>query len=239
MKDPAFAKGPIQLQTHGSEIRWRNVYIHEITPAEADKALAGSDEGFTELVNGKDLSNWQGSTDNYEMKDGAIYCKAGKGGDLLSQEEYGDCIIRTEFILPEAGNNGIALRTPLTGNAAWEGLELQVIDSDGYNAKMAAAGKAGLKDYQYHGSVYGLIGAKHGYLRPVGQWNYQEVTVKGQHITVTLNGTKILDADLSQVDRSKLDPKHTPKGLDKTSGFIGFAGHNDPVGFRSFRVKRL
>ncbi|HAL70464.1 MAG TPA: DUF1080 domain-containing protein, partial [Verrucomicrobiales bacterium] len=204
-------------------------------PEEANKTLAAGEEGFKEMVNGKDLSNWQGAVENYDMKDGAIYCKAGKGGDLLTLEEYGDCVIRTEFILPLGGNNGIALRTPKEGNAAWNGLELQVIDSDGYNAKA----KTPLKDYQYHGSVYGLIGAKHGYLRPVGQWNFQEVTVKGQHITVTLNGTKILDADLSQVDRSKLAPKKTPKGLDKTSGFIGFAGHSDPVGFRSFRVKKL
>ncbi|MEN3943188.1 DUF1080 domain-containing protein [Prosthecobacter sp. SYSU 5D2] len=239
MKDPAFAKGPIQLQTHGSEIRWRNVFIREISPEEANKALAADEEGFTEMVNGKDLSNWQGSVENYEMKDGAIYCKSGKGGNLLSKEEFGDCVIRTEFILPPAGNNGIALRTGLEGNAAAGGLEIQVIDSDGYNAKMAAAGKPGLKEYQYHGSIYHLIGAKHGYLRPVGEWNYQEVTVKGNHITVTLNGTKILDANLDEVDRSKLDPKQTPKGLDKKSGFIGFAGHNDPVGFRSFRVKKL
>jgi hypothetical protein len=239
MKDPAFAKGPIQLQTHGSEIRWRNVFIREISAAEANKTLAAGEKGFTELVNGKDLSNWQGSVDNYEMKDGVIYCKTGKGGNLLSKEEFGDCIIRTEFILPPAGNNGIALRTGLDGNAAGGGLEIQVIDSDGYNAKMAAAGKPGLKDFQYHGSIYHLFGAKHGYLRPVGEWNYQEVTVKGNQITVTLNGTKILDANLDEVDRSKLDPKQTPKGLDKKSGFIGFAGHNDPVGFRSFRVKKL
>jgi hypothetical protein len=239
MKDPAFAKGPIQLQTHGSEIRWRNVFIREISAAEANKTLAAGEKGFTELVNGKDLSNWQGSVENYEMKDGVIYCKTGKGGNLLSKEEFGDCIIRTEFILPPAGNNGIALRTGLDGNAAGGGLEIQVIDSDGYNAKMAAAGKPGLKDFQYHGSIYHLLGAKHGYLRPVGEWNYQEVTVKGNQITVTLNGTKILDANLDEVDRSKLDPKQTPKGLDKKSGFIGFAGHNDPVGFRSFRVKKL
>lgn len=239
MKDPAFAKGPIQLQTHGSEIRWRNVFIREISPEEADKSLAAGEEGFTEMVNGKDLSNWQGAVENYEMKDGAIYCKTGKGGNLLSKEEIGDCIIRTEFILPPAGNNGIALRADLEGNAASSGLEIQIIDSDGYNAKMAAAGKPGLKDFQYHGSIYHLIGAKHGYLRPVGEWNYQEVTVKGNHITVTLNGTKILDANLDEVDRSTLEPKQTPKGLDKKSGFIGFAGHNDPVGFRSFRVKKL
>ncbi len=238
MRDPIAAKGPIQLQTHGSEIRWRNVFIREISGDEANKTLASRDaEGFTENVNGKDLSNWQGAVENYEVQDGAITCKPGKGGDLLTKEEFENGIIRVEFKLPLAGNNGIALRTPLGGHSASDGLELQVIDSDGYNAKQAAAGKKGLEPYQYHGSIYHCAGAKHGYLRPVGEWNFQEIEVQGQKIKVTLNGTKILDADMATFDRSQI--AHPPKGLDHTKGFIGFAGHSDPVSFRSFKVKKL
>ena len=235
IKDRAFPKGPIQLQTHGSEIRWRNVYIHEITPEEADKELRSRDtEGFTELVNGKDLSNWQNAVDNYEVKDGAIVCKPKKGGDLLSKEEYEDCIIKVEFKLPHAGNNGIALRTPLKGHSASDGFEIQVLDSDGYNEDHK---DHPLLPYQYHGSLYHCVGAKHGYLRPVGTWNYEEIEVRGQKITVTLNGTKILDVDCDTFDRSQI--AHPPKGLDHRKGFIGLAGHNDPVEFRSFKVKRL
>jgi hypothetical protein len=237
MVDPAFAKGPIQLQTHGSEIRWRNVFIREIPAEETNKELGSRNaDGFVEYVNGKDLSNWQGAVENYEVKDGAITCKQGKGGDLLTKDEFENGIIRVEFKLPPAGNNGIALRTPLGGHSASDGLELQVIDSDGYNAKQAAAGKKGLEPYQYHGSVYHCAGAKHGYLRPVGEWNFQEIEVEGQKIKVTLNGTKILDVDLSTFDRSQI--AHPPKGLDHTKGYIGFAGHSDPVQFRSFRVKK-
>lgn len=236
MKDPAFAKGPIQLQTHGSEIRWRNVFIREISAEEANEELSGRDEeGFVELINGKDLSNWQGALDSYEVKDGAIVCKPGKGGDLLTKEEFENGVIRVEFKLPPAGNNGIALRTPSGGHSASDGLEIQVIDSDGYNAKQAAAGKAGLKPDQYHGSLYYCVGAKHGYLRPVGEWNFQEIEVDGQKIKVTLNGTKILDVDIDSFDRSQF--AKVPKGLDVRKGFIGFAGHSDPVEFRSFKVK--
>ncbi len=235
--DPAFAKGPIQLQTHGSEIRWRNVFIREIPADEANKELAARDaDGFVEQVNGKDLSNWQGAVENYEIKDGAITCKQGKGGDLLTKEEFENGIIRVEFKLPKAGNNGIALRTPLGGHSASDGLELQVIDSDGYNEKQAAAGKPGLKPEQYHGSLYHCVGAKHGFLRPVGEWNFQEIEVQGTKIKVTLNGTKILDVDTAAFDRSQI--AHPPKGLDHTKGFIGFAGHSDPVVFRSFKVKK-
>lgn len=237
MKDPAFAKGPIQLQTHGSEIRWRNVFIREIPADEANKELASRNaEGFVEWNNGKDLSNWQGAVDSYEVKGGNIVCKPGKGGDLLSKEEFENGIIRTEFKLPPAGNNGIALRTPLGGRSSSDGLEIQIIDSDGYNAKQAAAGKKGLEPYQYHGSLYHCVGAKHGFLRPVGEWNFQEIEVRGQKITVTLNGTKILDVDLDQIDRTQI--KNPPKGLDNRKGLIGFAGHSDPVEFRSFKVKR-
>jgi hypothetical protein len=239
MRDPAFPKGPIQLQTHGSEIRWRNVFIREIGAEEANRELArrGGDAGFVELINGKDLSNWQGALDSYEVKNGSIVCKPGKGGDLLTKEEFENGIIRVEFKLPPAGNNGIALRTPSGGRSSSDGLELQVIDSDGYNAKQAAAGKPGLKPSQYHGSLYHCVGAKHGYLRPVGEWNFQEIEVQGQKIKVTLNGTKILDVDIDTLDRSQIE--NAPKGLDRTKGFIGFAGHNDPVEFRSLKVKKM
>ncbi len=238
MKDRAFPKGPIQLQTHGGEMRWRNLFIREIPSEEANKELATRDAaGFVEQINGKDLSNWQGAVDSYEVKNGSIVCKPGKGGDLLTKEEFENGIIRVEFKLPPAGNNGIALRTPLGGRSASDGLEIQIIDSDGYNAKQAAAGKPGLKPEQYHGSLYHCVGAKHGYLRPVGEWNFQEIEVQGQKIKVTLNGTKILDVDIDTFDRSQI-AKH-PKGLDTRKGYIGFAGHSDPVEFRSFKVKRL
>ena len=238
MVDPVFQTGPIQLQTHGSAIHWRNVFVREIPSEEANEELASAaPDGFVEYVNGKDLSKWQGAVDSYEVKDGCIACKSGKGGDLLTQDAFENGIIRIEFKLPRGGNNGIALRTPLGGHSARDGLELQVIDSDGYNAQKAAAGKPLLEPHQYHGSLYSCVGAKHGYLRAVGQWNFQEIEVRGQKITVTLNGTKILDVEIDQFDRSQI--AHPPQGLDRTTGFIGLAGHSDPVQFRSFKVKKL
>lgn len=235
MRDPVPLRGPIQLQTHGSEIRWRNVYVREIPAEEANRELASREpSGFVELINGKDLSNWQGAVGSYELKDGSVVCKPGKGGDLLTKEEYENFVIRVEFKLPPAGNNGIALRTPLGGHSSSDGLEIQVLDSDGYNAVHP---KDPLLPYQYHGSLYHCAGAKHGYLRPVGEWNFEEIEVRGQTIKVTLNGTKILDVDIDKLDRSQI--AHPPKGLDRRKGHIGFAGHNDPVEFRSFKVKPL
>ena len=235
---PVPPRGPIQLQTHGSEIRWRNIYIREISTSEADTFLRSQNESeFVELINGKDLSDWQGATDSYEVREGNIVCKPSKGGDLLTKDSFGDVTVRVEFKLPTAGNNGIALRVPEGGHSAHDGMEIQIIDDDGYNARLASAGKPGLKDYQHHGSLYFCVGAKQGYLRPAGEWNFEEIIICDQELTVTLNGTCILDVQLDTLDRSKLD--HVPGGLSRKEGFIGFAGHNDPVEFRSFKVKKM
>jgi hypothetical protein len=236
---PIPARGPIQLQTHGSEIRWRNVFLREIGSEEANKILSSkASEGYTSLFNGKDLQGWQGQVDNYEVVDGAIACKTGKGGVLLTKEEYGDFMARVEFKLPPGGNNGLAIRTPIEGNASYNGMtELQVLD-DNYEQ---VRGK--IDPRQAHGSAYGMVAAARGYQHPIGEWNFQEVTVKGSTIKVELNGTIILDTDLSKVDMTKvMGGKNGPSphpGKDRTSGYFGFAGHNDPVAFRAVFVKKL
>ena len=84
--------------------------------------------------------------------------------------------------------------------------------------------------------MYGVKPAHRGYLRPVGEWNFEEVVADGTRLRITLNGTTILDEDLA-----KLQPidGHEHPGLLRPSGYVGFAGHNDPVEFRNIRVKRL
>jgi len=232
-KLPIPPKGPIQLQTHGGEIRWRNIFVRQIPPEEANAILRGSDaeQGFVPIFNGKDFTGWAGPTNEYEIVDGAIVCKKGKGGTIYTVEEYSDFIVRLEFKLPPGGNNGLAIRYPGQGDTAYVGMcELQVLDND-------APQYANLDPRQYHGSAYGMVPAHRGYLRPVGQWNYQEVTVVGSKIKVELNGTVILDCDLSQVKEFMGNRPHP--GKDRTSGHFGFAGHNDPVMFRNIAIKKL
>jgi len=229
-------RGPIQLQTHGGEIRWRNIFLHELTSEEANKILSGKgeDAGFVSIFNGKDLDGWQGPLDNYEVRERAIVCKPGKGGNLLTKAEYSDFVGRLEFKLPPGGNNGLAIRAPAEGNAAYAGMcELQVLD-DNYESVRGA-----IDPRQAHGSAYGMVAAQRGYQHPIGQWNFQEVTVKGSTIKVELNGTVILDTDLSKVDMANVMAKSAHPGKDRTSGFFGFAGHNDPVMFRAVRIKKL
>ena len=231
-KDPLYPKGVIQLQTHGGEIRWRNLFVREIPADEADKILASHDaEGFQTVFDGKSLRGWAGPVDNYELVDGTLRCKAGKGGTVYWDKELKDFAARVEFKVPEGGNNGLAIRYPGHGDTAYVGMcELQVLDND--SPKYAK-----LDPRQFHGSVYGMAPAKKGYLRPAGDWNFQEVTVKGHNIKVELNGTPILDADVDKVTDFMAGSPHP--GKDRTSGYFGFAGHNDPVQFRNVSIKPL
>jgi len=231
---PILPRGPIQLQTHGSEIRWKNVFVREIGSDEACKYLASKGgEGFTPIFNGKDLEGWQGAVDNYQVEDGAILCKPGKGGNLLTKEEYGDFKARVEIKIPPGGNNGLAIRCPIKGDTAYEGMcELQVLD-DNYEK---VRGK--IDPRQAHGSAYGMVAAARGYQHPINEWNFEEVTIKGSTIKVELNGTIILDTDLSKVDMETVMAHHPHPGKDRTTGFFGFAGHSDPVAFRNVLIQK-
>lgn len=229
---PLVRSAPIQLQTHGGEIRWRNLGVREIAATEANELLSGyQSQAFEPLFNGTDLTGWHGATDSYEVVDGAIRCKDGHGGLLLAKPQLKNFVARVEFRLPPGGNNGLAIRSPGTGDTAYEGMcELQVLDTD--HPKYAS-----IDARQAHGSAYGIAAARQGYLRPTGEWNFQEVTVNGSRIKVELNGSVILDTDLAEAKEFMADSPHP--GINRTSGYFGFAGHSDPVEFRNVSIKRL
>lgn len=195
------------------------------------KATAESSDGFQSLCNGKDLTGWEGAVDDYEVVDGSIVCKPNRGGVLFTKKQFADFVVRVEFLLPPGGNNGLAIRYPGKGRASYDAMcELQVLDDD-------ARKYATLDPRQYHGSIYGIVAAKRGALKPVGQWNEQEVTVVGSRIKVELNGQVIVDADVAPVETYLHDLPHPGKML--TQGHFGFAGHGDPVKFRNIRIKEL
>jgi 3-keto-disaccharide hydrolase len=233
-KTPVPPKGPIELQTHGGEIRWRNIFIREIGSDEADRILAShGNAGFESIFNGRDFTGWGGPIDEYEIVDGAIQCRPKKGGTIFTDDKYSDFVARLEFKLPPGGNNGLAIRYPGKGDTAYQGMcEIQVLD-DNYEK---ATGEQ-IDPRQAHGSAYGMVAAARGYQHPIGQWNFEEATVKGSKIKVELNGTVILDCDLSTVKEFMHGAAHP--GKDRTTGHFGFAGHNDPVAFRHLSIKRL
>ncbi len=226
---PMFRRGVIQLQTHGSEIRFRNIRIRQISAAEANRVLSDLAAGGMSLIfHGSSWDGWSGPTEENAIQDGAI---VSSHGTIYTDQEWDDFAVQFEFQLPPAGNNGLAIRYPGSGDTAYEGMcEIQTLDST--SPEYAAADPR-----QHHGSAYGMVAAARGYLRTPGEWNFERVLVRGSRITVELNGTIILDTDLADVTEYLDDQPHP--GKDRRKGHFGFAGHGAGVRYRNIRAKSL
>jgi hypothetical protein len=233
-KLPIFPEEAIELQAHGTELSFRDIYVKELSSKPFELSKEEKDQGYEVLFNGKDLNNWVGNKTEYVVEDNtiAIYPTKEGHGNLATEKEYSDFIFRFEFQLTPGANNGLGIHMPLEGDAAYVGKEIQILDN-------TAPVYSNLEVYQYHGSVYGILPAKREYLKPVGEWNQEEVQVKGDNIKVTLNGTVIVEGDLKKATKNgTLDHKDHP-GLARHSGHIGFLGHGTVVKFRNIRVKDL
>ncbi len=191
---------------------------------------------FTNIFDGQTLNGWKlmgQKGDGYGVTNGVIYCAKGGGGNLLTEKEYENFILRFEFKLEEGANNGLGIRAPLEGDAAYLGMEIQILDEGA-----AENGKWGrLKPEQFHGSIYGVVAAKKGALKPPGEWNSQEVIAEGRRIKVTVNDTVVLEVNLNDITDPARIAKHP--GLFRERGHIGFLGHNDYVEFRNIRIREL
>jgi len=198
----------------------------------ADGAV-GRSEGFVNLFNGKDLTGWNGNVEGYAAENGLLVCKG--GGRLFTDKEYDNFILRFEFKLPENANNGLGIRCEKDKNPAYYGMELQILDDTGPKYTK-------LKEWQYHGSIYGVVSAKkkkngNSYLKKTGEWNFQEVRAVGDHIMVILNGEIIVNAYLDDI-KETIDGKEHP-GLHNKKGYIGWLGHGSRIEWRNIRIKEV
>ncbi|HEV3137109.1 MAG TPA: DUF1080 domain-containing protein [Pirellulales bacterium] len=189
-----------------------------------------TDLDFKQLFNGQDLSGWTGDTKGYSVEGGSLVCRENGGGNLFTTSEHADFSFRFDFKLSSDGNNGVGIRAPLKGDPAYLGMEIQILDDsdDRYRT---------IQPWQAHGSIYGVAAAKRGFLKPVGEWNREEIIARGRQIAVILNGTTIVDANLDEAAKPQtLDGKPHP-GLARDKGHIGFLGHGARIEFRNMRVK--
>lgn len=177
------------------------------------------------LFNGKDLTGWKG--EGYVVEDGAISCTA-KGRNLMTEATFADYVLDFEFLLTPGANNGLGIHYPGTGDGAYTGMEIQVLDNTAEKYK-------DLKDYQFHGGLYTLAAAKKSGLKPVGEWNHERVTINGSKVQVVLNGETILDANLEEL--SEKNPKH--EGVKRRAGHIAWLGHGDKVSYRNIKIAEL
>jgi hypothetical protein len=193
-----------------------------------------ADDGFVTLFDGRSLEGWRligGKGVGYQVKDGAIVCSREGGGNLFTEKEYANFVFRFEFRTEPGANNGVGIRAPFDGDAAYVGMEIQILD-DGHELY-----KGKIRSEQHHGSIYDVIPARTGYLKPAGEWNSEEITADGRRVRVVLNGVIIVDADLGSVREPAVLKRHP--GLARTSGHIGFLGHGSLVEFRNIRIKTL
>jgi hypothetical protein len=212
-------------------------YLRALPYDEVITAVVMSDQerkqGFVVLFDGTNLDKWIGNKKGYAIEDSVIVTHPELGGgNLYTAEEYSDFEYRFEFQLTPGANNGLGIRTPTEGDAAYEGMELQILDNESPIYEK-------LKPYQYHGSVYGVIPAKRGYLKRTGEWNEQTVVVKGSKVKVILNGQVILDGDIMEASKNGTADGRNHPGLMNAKGHIGFLGHGDVVRFRNIRIKKL
>ena len=234
-KIPIFIKEQIELQAHGTYVAYRNIFVREI-PGNLMSSLSEEEkqQGFDMLFDGSNLNNWIGNKTGYLVDNGTMVVNpaGGSGGNLYTAKEYGDFEYRFEFQLTPGANNGLGIRTPTEGDAAYVGMELQILDNEADIYK-------NLQAYQYHGSVYGVIPSRRGFLKPVGEWNEEVVMAKGSKIKVILNGQVIMDGDIKEASKNgTADHKEHP-GLHNPKGHIGFLGHGSVVRFRNIRVKAM
>lgn len=195
---------------------------------------AAVEPDFTSLFDGETLDGWtlvDGHGPGYIAEDGVLICPANGGGNLFTAREYSDFVLRFDFRMEPGGNSGVGIRAPLQGDAAYVGMEIQILD-DGHSRY-----EGWLKPTQYHGSIYDVIPARPGFLRPAGEWNTQEIKADGRHIQVVVNGVIVVDTNLEIVKEPEILERHP--GLARQTGHVGFLGHGTRVEFRNIRIKEL
>lgn len=246
---PINVKGFIEIATgKKGHVELRNLYIREL-PTTPVFTLSDEEKkaGFEILFDGRSLEKWQGNLTDYVPEDGNIHVSANYGGtgNLYTKKKYSDFVYRFEFCFGVEGvNNGIGIRTNIGSDAAYDGMEIQVLDHDAPIYK-------NLRPYQQHGSVYGIIVPKHVDFGPINTWHKEEIRAVGDHITVTVDGVVILDGNIREAcqghnvapDGSNNNPYTVDHlnhpGLFNKDGYISFCGHGAGVKFRNVRILDL
>lgn len=220
---PIYPLGQIELQAHTTPLYLRNIFIRELPD---EPALF---EGA--LFNGVNLDGWQiigDANQQWQVKDSVLFTEGEGGGWLSTTREFADFKLEMEFRLPPGGNSGVFIRTPLQGDPAYTGMEIQVLDDYADEYK-------NLKVWQYTGSIYGVQAPAQRVSKNAGQWQKMEITCRGPQVSVILNDVKIIDASL--IDFGHLENTHP--GLKHRKGFIGLQNHSTKIEYRNIRLTEI
>ncbi len=215
---------------HPVEVGYR-AWAEMIEPYVAE--MMGEVDDFQPLFNGTDLTGWEqiGGKPCWHVADGLLYTDGVEGGGWLSTaREYGDFVLELEFKVPVDGNSGVFIRAPRTGNPAFEGSEIQVLDDYGpiYPAM-------NLKPYQYCGSLYSTVAPERRVSKPAGEWQKMRIYAQGPVVRVTLNDVLIVIANQDEhPDKLAEHP-----GLKRYEGYIGLQNHESRLDYRNIRIREV
>lgn len=191
-----------------------------------------SESGFVPLFNGKDLKNWKqyaGKMDVWVIEKDMLVCAKSGGGWLGTERDYADFELRLEYRLTPGGNSGVYIRAPESGHISRVGMEIQILDDDHTNYR-------DVKDWQLTGAVYHVVGPKEKATKPAGEWNQMTIVAKGRNVEVSVNGKKVVEANLDKyLENPAIAKEHT--GLKRDTGKIGLQSHTDRVEFRNLRIR--
>jgi HEAT repeat protein len=218
----AYETGPIELQAHNSPLYFKNIFIKELPAKEKQEG---------KIFNGRDLSGWQvihSDINSWHVSDSILFTDGSSGGWLSTKCQYEDFELMFEFRVSPGGNSGIFIRAPHHGDPAYTGMEIQVLDD-------YAEQYANLKSWQYTGSLYGVEPAKSGSSYKANQWQKMKITCDGPDIKISLNGTRIIDTNLT--DYMWQEDNHP--GLKRRMGFIGLQAHGSKVEYKNINIKVL
>ncbi len=189
--------------------------------------------GFVDLFDGQSLAGWiyiGKPGGEYYVTNGILACPKINPGNLVIERAYTNFILRLEYKYEGDGNNGVAIRAPISReDLTYVGVEVQMLDD-------IAPMHRNLKPWQYNGSVYGICAATNG-TGVIGEWNTEEITCIGRHYKVVLNGRIIVDTDLNDIHDSAVLKAHP--GMLREGGHLGFLGHHSHFEFRNIRIKEL
>ena len=218
---PIFPTGQIELQNHGNNLYFRNIYLKEIPR----KGLSYP------LFNGRDLAGWEqvgGAPGNWSVENGILYTTGQGGGWLSTVKTYDNFDLSLDFRVVPDGNSGVFLRTPREGDPAYVGMEIQVLDD---YAEMYAK----IAPFQFTGSIYGLSAPAKRVTKPAGEWQTMRIRCQGRHVDIWLNGEQIQNANLD--DYTSQADKHP--GILRKGGYIGLQDHTDRVEYRNIMIEEL
>ncbi len=189
-----------------------------------------AEDTWQPLFNGRDLTGWTavaGPIESWTVADGVLSCSGAGGGWLSTKDEFDNFEFALEFRVTPGGNSGVFIRSPHEKQGHIAGMEIQILDDE-------APQYAKLKSYQYCGGLYLEVAPSKRVSKPAGEWQSMQIKCDRQQVQVTLNGTQIIDADLTKLaDHAVQHP-----GIKRTTGYIGLQNHGTRVDFRNVRVKR-